>query len=152
MLGKKVALDQIMERRNFIKSTCNICLLGASGFIAAQVQSCSPASFPIFKTDVTDKKVSVPLSLFNKSPFQIIRPKNMFYDIAVRKKEDNSYEALLLLCTHQENQLTVTGNGYNCSLHGSQFDKDGNLLKGPAERPLQHLQTLTAGTNLIIQI
>ncbi|MDQ6844105.1 MAG: Rieske (2Fe-2S) protein [Bacteroidota bacterium] len=141
-----------MERRDFIRSTCNICLLGAAGFIAAQLPGCSPAAFTIFKTDVADKKVSVPLSLFDKSSFLIVRPKNMFYDMAVRKKEDNSYDALLLLCPHQQNQLTTTGNGYNCSLHGSQFDKDGNVLKGPAERPLQHLQTLIDGSNLIIQI
>ena len=141
-----------MERRNFIKSTCNICLLGAAGFFTSQMQGCSPASFPVFKTDVHDKKITVPLSLFDKSSLQIVRPKNMYYDIAVQKKEGNSYSALLLLCTHQQTQLTVTGNGYNCALHGSNFDKNGNVTKGPAETPLQHLNTFVSNTNLIIQI
>ena len=76
----------------------------------------------------------------------------MFYDIAVQKKEDNSFSALLLLCTHQENQLTITNKGYSCALHGSNFDKDGHVLKGPAERPLEHLSTIVSGNNLIIQI
>ncbi len=141
-----------MERRNFIKSSCNICLLGAAGFIAAQLSGCSPASFPVFKTDVNDKKITIPLSLFDKSSLQIVRPKNMFYDIAVQKREGNNYSALLLLCTHQQTQLTVTGNGYSCSLHGSNFDKNGNVLKGPAETPLQHFNTSVSSSNLIIQI
>ena len=141
-----------MERRNFIKSTCNICLLGTAGFLTAQLPGCSPASFPVFKTDVNDKKITVPLSLFDKSSLQIVRPRNMFYDIAVQKKEDNSYSALLLLCTHQQTQLTVTGNGYICSLHGSNFDKNGNVLKGPAETSLHHFNTSVFNNNLIIEI
>ncbi|HEV8082264.1 MAG TPA: Rieske (2Fe-2S) protein [Chitinophagaceae bacterium] len=141
-----------MERRNFIKSTCNICLLGTAGFLAAQLPACSPASFPVFKTDVNDKKITIPLRLFDQSPLQIVRPKNMFYDIAVRKKEDNSYSALLLLCTHQQTQLTVTGNGYSCPLHESNFDKNGNVIKGPAETALHHFITSVSNNNLIIQI
>ncbi len=140
-----------MERRNFIKSTCTICLLGTAGFLAAQLHGCSPASFPIFKTGVTDKKVTVPLSLFEKSSLQIVRPDQMFYDIAVQKREDNTYSAILLLCTHQQNQLTVTGSGYSCALHGSTFDKNGNVLKGPAEVALQRFNTTVVNDNLIIQ-
>lgn len=141
-----------MERRNFIKSACNVCLLGTAGFLAGQLSGCSPSSFPVFKTNVSDKKITVPLTLFDKSTLQIIRPKNMFYDIAVQKKEDNSYTAVLLLCTHQQTQLTVTGNGYSCPLHGSNFDKNGNVLKGPAEKSLQHFNTSVSNNNLIIQI
>ncbi len=141
-----------MERRNFIKSTCNICLLGAGGLLTAQLPGCSPVSFPVFKTDVNDKKITIPLSLFDQSPLQIVRPKNMFYDIAVQKKEDNSYSALLLLCTHQQTQLTVTGNGYSCPLHGSNFAKNGNVVKGPAETSLHHFNTFVSNSNLIIQI
>ncbi|MEP6583292.1 MAG: Rieske (2Fe-2S) protein [Ginsengibacter sp.] len=141
-----------MQRRVFIKSACNTCLLGAAGFLAAQIPGCSPASFPIFKTDVKDRKIEVPLSLFEKSPMQIVRPKNMFYDIAVQKKNDKTYSALLLLCTHQQTQLTVTGKGYSCPLHGSNFDENGNVLKGPAESPLEHLNISVVNDNLIIQI
>ncbi|MDQ6761582.1 MAG: Rieske (2Fe-2S) protein [Bacteroidota bacterium] len=141
-----------MERRNFIKSTCNICLLGATGIFAIQLPGCSPASFPVFKADVNDKKIAVPLSLFDKSSLQIVRPKHMLYDIAVQKNEDNTYITLLLLCTHLQNQLTITGSGYTCPLHGSQFDKNGNVRKGPAERPLQRFDTNISDDNLIIQI
>ncbi len=141
-----------MERRNFIKSTCNICLLGTAGFLATQLAACSPASFTIYKANVINKQIVIPLSLFTRSSLQIVRPKNMFYDIAVQKMGDNSYSALLLLCTHQQTQLTVTGNGYNCPLHGSNFDKTGNVLKGPAEQPLQQFDTSVYNDNLIIQI
>ena len=140
-----------MERRKFIKSGCNICLLGAAGLLASQLPGCSPA-YPVFKTDVADKMVTVPLNLFSQSPVQIVRPKGMFYDIAVQKKEDNSYTALQLVCTHQQTQLNVTGNGYSCPLHGSQFGKNGAVRKGPAERPLQNFKTSVSDGNLIIEV
>jgi len=83
----------------------------------------------------------VPLNLFEKSSLQIVRPAGWYYDVAVQKNADNLYTALLLQCTHQQNQLTPTGTGYHCSLHGSDFDKQGNVRKGPAEEPLHHFKT-----------
>ena len=65
---------------------------------------------------------------------------------------DNSFEALLLQCTHQANQLTPNGNGYTCSLHGSQFDKNGNVTKGPAERTLKHYPVSVGQDKLSIQL
>ncbi|HVX49392.1 MAG TPA: Rieske 2Fe-2S domain-containing protein, partial [Chitinophagaceae bacterium] len=112
-----------MQRREFLKASCNICVLGAAGFARPRLTGCSPAaSLAVYKTTIVNKQLQVPLNLFDKSPLQIIRPAGWYYDVAVEKKEDNTYRALLMQCTHQENQLTVTGNGFNCSLHGSQFD------------------------------
>jgi Rieske Fe-S protein len=140
-----------MHRRNFISSSCKICLLGAAGYSMLQLESCSPAS-SIYKTTITNGDLNVPLNLFDKIPLQIVRPNGWYYDIAVQKNTDDSYSALLLQCTHQQNQLTPTGNGYHCSLHGSDFDKLGNVRKGPAEQPLHHFETSVNNNILNIHI
>lgn len=141
-----------MDRRNFIKDTCKACLLSAAAFSMADLlPSCSTA-MKGFKTTVSDNKVAIPLSLFATSDLQIISPRNFDYEIAVRKNADNTYQALLMRCTHQANQLVPTGNGFYCSLHGSQFDKEGHVKKGPAEKRLPQLTTETNDTNLIIHI
>ncbi len=128
-----------------------MCLLGAAGMATVQLAGCSPA-LPVFKSEVKNKQTFVPLDIFEKSSLQIVRPRDMFYDIAVERKADNTYTALLLLCTHQDNQLTVTSNGYSCALHGSNFDKNGQVLKGPAAEPLKHFTTTVSGSNLVIHI
>lgn len=139
-----------MERRSFIKSSCNLCLLSGSGFLLSQLAvSCSPA-YPVFKTEVVNDEIQLPLVSFGQSDFQIVRPKGWYYDIAVRKKDNTSYEALLLKCTHQDNQLTPSGSGYSCALHGSQFDKDGRVTKGPAEHALKAYSTSLTKDQLII--
>lgn len=130
----------LMHRRTFISSSCKICLLGAAGFSLTQIAGCASTS-SIYKTTITNGNLNVPLNLFDKSLLQIVRPAGWYYDVAVQKNPDNSYIALLLQCTHQENQLTPTGTGYHCNLHGSNFDKLGNVRKGPAEQPLHHFET-----------
>lgn len=140
-----------MQRREFLRSSCNICILGAAGFVLPKLTGCSPA-LAVYKTSVVNKQVRVPLTMFTTQSTQIIRPAGWYYDIAVEKRPDNTYKALLMQCTHQENQLTKTGNGFSCSLHGSQFDKDGNVRKGPAEDALTQYKTYTVSEHLIIEI
>lgn len=140
-----------MERREFIRSSCNVCLLIAAGYTLPTLAGCAP-KYSVFKTSVVDKQVTVPLSLFDNTTMQLVRPKGWYYDIAVEKKGDGSFAALLLQCTHQANQLTPDGNGFHCPLHGSQFDKNGDVKKGPAERPLLQYKTLLEKDHLIIKI
>lgn len=142
-----------MERRNFIKSTCQLCLLGVAGLALPQMlSSCNTTKSSVYKTAIDKNKVSIPLALFAESTVQLVRPEGWYYDIAVEKHEDGTYAALLMKCTHMDNQLDVSSSGFSCSMHGSLFDKDGQVKKGPAERPLKHYRTETQEGNLIIYI
>ncbi|MBS1916243.1 MAG: Rieske (2Fe-2S) protein [Bacteroidetes bacterium] len=141
-----------MQRRKFLKSSCNLCMLAASGYLFSELAACSPAAYHVFKTEIVNNHVEIPLTEFAQSSLQFVRPNGWYYDIAVQKKADNSYEALLLQCTHQSNQLVPNGNGYTCSLHGSQFNKDGDVTKGPAEKPLKHYPVTVNQDKLSIQL
>ncbi len=141
-----------MERRDFIKSSCNACLLLAAGYFLPELSGCSPVKFTTLNTDIINHQITIPVSSFAATNLQLVRPKGWYYNIAVQKKDNGNYSALLLQCTHQENQLTPNGNGFHCSLHGSDFDKDGNVRKGPAEHHLEEYKTFTDNNNLIIEI
>ena len=139
-----------MERRAFIKSSCGLCILAASGLVLGNLAGCSPAAYPVFKSAMTNKTIRVPLSLFATESLQIIRTKELYFDVAVHKKESGDYTALLLQCTHQDNALSPLGGGYQCSLHGSEFDQSGNVKKGPAENPLKQYRTTIEDNFLVI--
>ncbi len=141
-----------MERRKFFQSSCNICMLAAAGYILPTLASCSHAAMKTLQTDVVNNAITLPINSISSSGLQIIHPKGSLYDIAIQKKSNDKYEALLLQCTHQDNQLTASGNGYTCSLHGSQFDKDGNVTHGPANEPLQRYKTIIKNDQLIIYV
>lgn len=50
--------------------------------------------------------------------------------------EEGTIRALSLVCTHLGCTVTITPDGLSCPCHGSIFDRRGNVLKGPADRPL----------------
>jgi len=138
-----------MQRRNFLKSSCNACLLLATGFLMPALSGCGP-SFQVLNTEIKEDRITVPAESFAKGPLVLVRPKGWYYSIALRKKEDNTYSALLLKCTHQDNQLTASSDGFSCSLHGSAYNRDGHVTKGPAERALTTYPVTIESNQLII--
>ncbi len=114
-------------------------MLAGAGMAVGSLTSC--ATMPVYQTAVINKKIVVPQSLFDKGNLQIIQPKNMYYNVALKKEPGGTYTALLLRCTHADNQLITTGNGFKCTLHGSAYNQEGQVINGPAERPLHQYPT-----------
>jgi nitrite reductase/ring-hydroxylating ferredoxin subunit len=139
-----------MERRIFLKNTCTICLAIGAGLTLSDLSSC--ASLPIYKTAIDENKISIPVSLFAQNNLQIIQPKDYAFDIALRKEKDGSYVALLMRCTHASNPLNSTGTGFYCTLHGSTFNAEGAVTKGPAAVALKKFPTEINSGNIIIHL
>jgi nitrite reductase/ring-hydroxylating ferredoxin subunit len=127
-----------------------MCLAIGAGMAIGSLSSC--ATLPVYKTTMADNKISVPVSLFAQSDFQIIQSKGLYYNIGLRKEPNGTYKAFLLRCTHADNQLTPTGNGFSCSLHGSAFNKEGQVTRGPAEQSLKKYQTEIISDQIIIHL
>lgn len=141
-----------MNRKDFIKSSCQLCLLGAAGmFSATLLSSCGAAKTAAYRVPVLDGRISVPLAVLEADGSKVIRPQSWDYDIAIHKNEGR-YEALLLRCTHMENPLYPSGKGWVCHQHGSVFDAEGRVRKGPAEKSLTRYRTEVEGENLLIYI
>ena len=137
-----------MERRNFLKKSCTFCLAAGAGYMMGSFSSC--ASIPVFETALDGHMIRVPRSLFAEADTHIIRVAEMEFDIGLKREPDGSLKALLLRCTHASNQLTYTGNGYACSLHGSTFDGEGTVTHGPARNPLRQFPTKISGSEIVI--
>ncbi|PZF70799.1 Rieske (2Fe-2S) protein [Taibaiella soli] len=141
-----------MERREFVKASCKLCLLGAAGLmLPGMINTAKAGNDKYYKTKVNDQnQLEIPLSLFDETTLQIVRVKGWDYDLAVHKKEDGTFAAMLMKCTHMDNQLSITGSGFTCSMHGSQYDKDGKVVKGPAETPLLQYKAIINQNTIII--
>ena len=137
------------SRKDFLsvsgKITCSILLGGA---VSSLVQSCS--AIKVYATKPLDGKIKVPLTQFAESNVSIVRVEGLEYDIMVSKKENETYSAVLMRCSHQDWNLTATSNGLNCGLHGSSFDTDGKVKIGPATEALKKFKVEQQDTYLII--
>jgi len=127
-------------RREFLKDSCTACLGTAFlGLTFSTLSSCS--SLPIYKTDLSKKRVDVPLTNFAESNLVIVRDVQVPYDILLVKKSELEYAAIYMKCTHRENPVTATKSGLFCSEHGSSFDLDGKVTKEPATESLKKFKT-----------
>ncbi len=70
-------------------------------------------------------------------------------------RDEKGVYAMTLICTHQGCDMgqhgSVSPQGAFCGCHGSEFDVDGNVVRGPASSPLAHFAVSTdASGNLTV--
>lgn len=62
--------------------------------------------------------------------------------------QNNSKEAISLTCTHQGCTVQKQENGeFHCPCHGAAFDKNGKVIKGPAQRDLAKYKVIDRQSN-----
>jgi len=126
-----------MRRREFIAAACVACC--GAGSLSALFSSCAAEN--IIDGVAEDGAIRIPLPLPGKGPVHVVRARGLSSDIALVTDAGGGIHALVLRCTHADNPLTVGGEGFSCSLHGSRFDAAGSVTHGPARRPLERLAT-----------
>lgn len=66
--------------------------------------------------------------------------------------EPERFVALLTRCTHRGCQVDPQGARLVCPCHGSEYDLDGAVLEGPAERPLRAFPAVREGDLVVVDL
>ncbi len=93
-----------------------------------------------------------PVSAMNVANFKMNSLEVLSANIAVGQDSNGIY-AMSAICTHagcvlEDNAQTISAGLY-CPCHGSAFDGNGNVTRGPARTPLQHYQVTIAADGSI---
>ncbi len=69
-------------------------------------------------------------------------------------RQGNGVQALSSRCTHLGCTVHwVPADGrFECPCHGSQFAADGQVIRGPAARPLERLPVSTHGDDVFVEV
>ncbi len=145
-----------MERRNFIKQ-CGLLSASCVG-LAMLVESCKSTHY--VQATVLNQQIQINKSDFfhvknDKEIFRkyiIVKYEQSNYPIIVYRFSPTDFSALLLRCTHQNNELNVNGDLLTCPAHGSEFGNKGEIVQGPAEQKLKSFPVITDSTTLYIQL
>ena len=66
--------------------------------------------------------------------------------------DGGGFVALSSICTHRGCTVDLGGSGLSCPCHGSQYDREGHVTRGPASRALTRFPVRTAGDELVIDV
>jgi len=157
---------KISRREFFIKSAGAIVVVSSSGLISSIITSCTNNSTdPVNTTPlstiqgtVANNEISITLSsspIENKNTRALVEYNNGNGAILVEHNSDDTYKALSGICTHQHclvSGFDGTNSVFVCPCHGSQFDLNGNVKKGPANSKLGSYSTRVENNSLIITL
>lgn len=81
-----------------------------------------------------------------------IQPAGFEDPIYVLATPAGEYRAVSPICTHRGCTVDVSGARLVCPCHGSTYDRDGQVLRGPAERALTRYPVSRQGDVLVIEL
>jgi cytochrome b6-f complex iron-sulfur subunit len=137
-------------RREFIKGMAGASAAVCCGLgVTSLLESC--ASVSQIKAPIIGTKIEIDKALFIDKDFVVINNSKLPAPIYVHKSGD-TYTASLMLCTHKQCELNVTGMTLSCPCHGAEFSNSGTLLQGPAETDLQNFKVSLNNTKIIIDL
>lgn len=136
-----------MDRREFV-TTC--ALAGVGMFLAGCV---ALVTHPV---PVTGGRVRLALSSYPdlaKPDGAIkIQPDALEDPIYVLATPSGEFRAVSPICTHRGCTVDVSGARLVCPCHGSTYDREGRVLRGPAERALTRYTVVREGDALVIDL
>lgn len=136
-----------LDRREFV-CTC-ACLL-AGGLVSA----C--ASLVARPVPVTDGRVRIALAehpeLTRPDGSLKVMPEGASDPLYVLRLEDGQFAVISPICTHQGCTVDIQGPRLVCPCHGSTYDRQGRVLRGPAERALTRAAVQLSDGVLVIQV
>lgn len=138
----------MMDRRRFLRTACQACAALAVVPAVASLESCSSGK-PLA---VENGALNIPLSDLSKSGTTVVRAQGLGAKLMVVRRDDGSYTALLLNCPHKNGPVKEKGGVLTCDWHGSTFDSEGKVTKGPSKQDLKRYPVTVEGDQLRVAV
>jgi len=138
-----------LDRRRFL----GVCACAFAG--TALANGC--ASLAIRHVESVNGRLMLPLlqypELTEAGGSLAVAPRGQDAPIFVFALVERRFVALSPICTHLGCTVEIQGDRLICPCHGSTYDREGRVLRGPAERALHsYPATLTRGDILEIEL
>ncbi len=138
-----------MDRREFIEHAQQLStglLVGASALSAT---SCAGVPYMMPRGSASQLVIGI-----DELPpgGVLIQRSEMEWPVFLRQYEEGSFIALLVRCTHHGCKPDPVGDRLVCPCHGSEYGLTGEVLQGPAERPLTRYAVTVEGDDIIVSL
>lgn len=145
-----------MNRKEFILR-CGALCAGSIG-INILLQNCTTGHYA--QSEIDGSHLKVALSEFTKDAkgnsidrkYLVVKSDKLQFPIYLYKNSTTDYKALWMECSHLGAELYANGEYLTCPAHGSEFNHEGNVVQGPAARPLRTFKTSVKDEFIFIQL
>lgn len=131
--------NRTLSRRDFLK-LASVTILTACGLLGLK------GLFRFLNTQTEP----LPPTEFELGPASNYPPgsRTVLPDIpALLMHAESGFLAIGLVCTHLGCTVESKPDGFVCPCHGSRFDLQGNVARGPASKPLRYLRVEITSSN-----
>ena len=139
-----------MKRRAFVQRLPVLTAGLTAGASAAMIGRCAPV--PYLVPELTPRGLSLDASELSPEGDAFLQAPNMERPVYIRRHASGSLTAVLAACTHQGCQPEPVGDRLECPCHGSQFSFEGEVLAGPAERPLTRYEVTETDGEIVVRL
>jgi Rieske Fe-S protein len=134
-----------LDRREFM-TTC-ACLL-AGGLVSA-CASLAARPVPIAGGSIRLALTEHPELTRPDGALKIL-PTGATDPLYVLRLDDGQFAVISPICTHQGCTVDIQGPRLVCPCHGSTYDREGRVLRGPAQRSLTRFTTTVSDGVLVV--
>lgn len=139
-----------MPRRDFVRRLPMVTVGLVGGLSATSLSAC--AGTPYVAPTPGPAGLSLPLSALSRDGDAFLQTPEMERPVYVRRDEGGGWIALLASCTHRGCQPEPFAERLVCPCHGSEFSMTGEVLEGPADRPLTRYEAVENGDRLVVRM
>lgn len=139
-----------MRRREFVR---RLPVLGSGlivGVSALGLAGCAGVPYVVPRT--APGRLLIGRAQLGEDGAALVQAPGMERPVYVRRLASGEHVAVLASCTHQGCQPEPVGDRLVCPCHGSEFSFEGDVLAGPAERPLVRYPVTIEGQDVVVRL
>ena len=140
-----------LNRRDFLKTSCQACLAVMATGIVGSEMACKPSK-GLYAGKIRKGILRVPMKAFNEQQTLLVQTYNYKEPLILIRKKEGEVKALLMRCTHKGVGLEKIGEQLVCPAHGSIFDFDGKVLQSPAGEALTSFPAVADEKTVLVKI
>ena len=139
-----------MNRRDFVHRLPVVSAVAWAGAATLPLAGCAGAAYLV--PQESGGRLLVPTSALAEAGGVFVAVPGGDRPVYLHRTRGGVFVALLARCTHRGCQPEPVADRLVCPCHGSEYDLDGNVLQGPAERPLTRYDASVEGDHAVIWI
>ena len=136
---------EALSRRTFLQrmEAGALAISGVAGIgriaLPIMLAACGGARYAA--SNVEGNRIAIDRTEFGTGDGALVEVPGSELPVHVRRRPDGTFAALSTRCMHQGCQVDRAGDRFICPCHGSEYSIEGEVLKGPTERPLMRYRT-----------